>query len=151
MAEYIPDWFTTGGGPYAVKITPGTRASNGTFTAGSTTILTDHLDDVDMDNTVETENIKPSSKRGANHVITGEDTTITLVEIIKYASVNILPSLVYGYDIYKIEVTRGLQYWTFYGVRGGLREVYRNGESTFQVPFHRIETNLPNPAYATVT
>lgn len=149
MAIAIPAWLTSGNGPFAVTLTPGTRTpTTGAFSPGTLVTMTGELDDIAFDGDVVTENIRPMNRRKANHVIIEDDSNITLFELLKYEGVNILAAQVYGSDYFKIIITRGAQGWTFYGVRGFPRETIRNGKSVTAVTFSQIDVGDPNPAYA---
>jgi hypothetical protein len=147
MAAVIPDWFTTGNGPFAVTLTPGTRdAGTGVFTPGTTVPLTGVLDDVMFGGDVIKDNIRPMSRKKANHVIVEEDSDITLVEILKYGTRSLLFAAVYTADYFKVVVTLGLDVWTFYGSRGFPVTSPKNGKSTVSVTFSQIDIGDPNPA-----
>lgn len=118
--------------PQSINLTTGVMTDvTGTATFGTTSVawatlgsMRGHLEDVEVDQNVQTENIPTMDSMHANEVPIEFSTTYRLTELEKSAGFNKLAQLTNcGYNYYKIALTRGGQTWTGYGLLGNYKMI----------------------------
>jgi hypothetical protein len=144
----IPNWLV-GRHVTACTLTPQTNTA-GTL-ADTTPVATmfGHVDEIDIDGTKTTENIKPMNTIRRNMVTIDVGTQMTVTEILKSSGTNLLPQAWNGSpEYFKLLVTRGAQGHTFYALMTSCREQLRHGKSVAVATFEMVDTGSANPAYA---
>lgn len=124
----IPTWLV-GSGVTAISITPLTVNSDGSYTLGSSSSLSGHLDEISLEQVNDTENIVPFDTRQNNEVIVGSGTTLTLVEILAKSGGNILAAIGNSYDYVQASFSRGGKAFTNVFVVKGYSEEIKRGKS----------------------
>lgn len=145
----VPTWLT-GKHVSSCSITPQSVASDGTLSDGTLASLTGTLDEITLESSPELEEISPMDTTRNNNVLIKDSFRVTLVQILKSGSANILAAAVTGSSVFKIIITRGIHTWTFYGQRSAYTESIRRGRSTASATFEMVDPGQANPAYTAV-
>lgn len=143
----IPVWLT-GKHVTACAVVPQSVATNGTLTPGSSTSLVGSLDEISLNSSPETEEISHLGATYANTVLIRRKQQVTLTEILKSNGTNILAATATAYDVVQVNLTRGAQSWSFYGIVTGYREDIRRGKSTAVMTLDMVDPNTTNPTYS---
>lgn len=136
MAQF-PNWLL--GRHCSAVITPLTADTSGNLFTTPASSLVGTLESIEIELSVTDENISPMDVRGAHHVIVEDDYSIVLTEILKQGQANILAAFAVAYDFAFLSVTRGIQVYNFYAVRGNYGEgPLVKGKNTARLNLHRI-------------
>lgn len=150
----LPNWLL-GRNVSSVTASPCTVAADGTVTVGSAWVLTGWIDGLEFNSQNTTENIQSIDNPKANYVITENETTVTMTEILKGNDSNTTPRNYLAQIAYNItpsgivqfSMNRGGRVFTFVGVISTYAENINKGKSTGKMELKMVDTGstISNP------
>lgn len=127
----------------ALTVAPITEAADGTITVQSSSSLLGYVDGVRFSSDPQLEMIQSLGRYGANYENLLEDSSISIVEILRRSQGGIfplLPVVAASYDAAQFVLTRGGKTYTYQGRRSSFRDGVENfGKNTCELTLRPID------------